>query len=243
MKESTLYAPLKSFLQARGYEVKAEVKDCDMLAVKADFPPLIVELKLSFSLELVLQGVDRQAISDDVYLAILVADTALKRRNWRKRQQACKNLCRRLGLGLMTVQPDAENNPVQVLLDPAPYTPRKSKQRQSKLLKEFKTRVGDPNVGGVNKTKIVTAYRQDAMRCAQLLAQRNTMKVKELREQSKVTKTATILQKNYYGWFDRISKGVYSLSKKGHSELQLNDELLDSASLVDDFAAQDEIYY
>ena len=50
MKESDLYLPLKQFLEAQGYEVKGEVKDCDVLAVHKDNPdeePLIVEFKMS----------------------------------------------------------------------------------------------------------------------------------------------------------------------------------------------------
>ncbi|NQZ32396.1 MAG: hypothetical protein HRU06_14085 [Oceanospirillaceae bacterium] len=221
VKESDLYTPVKNFFQALGYEVKGEVKDCDLLAVKADYPPLIVELKLTFSLELVLQGVNRQALSDDVYLAIAVGETAAKRRNWRNRQSACQKLCRRLGLGLLLVQANAEDQQVQIILDPAQYSPRKNKGRQTKLLKEFNSRVGDPNMGGVNKTKIVTAYRQAALKCAQLLLKKDAMSVKEIREQAAVTNAAAILQKNYYGWFERVARGVYCLTVKGHNEMQL----------------------
>ena len=219
VKEADLYRPVKEFLQKLGFEVKGEVKNCDLLAVKADCAPLIVELKLTFSLELVLQGVARQALSDDVYLAIAVGETALKRRNWRNKQSACQKLCRRLGLGLMLVRLNAEQQQVQILLDPAPYSPRKNKGRQAKLLKEFNSRVGDPNVGGVNNIKIVTAYRQAALKCAQLLSKCETMSVKEIREQSAVTNAAAILQKNHYGWFERVARGVYRLTARGQSEM------------------------
>jgi len=232
MKEADLYAPVKAFLQTRGYEVKGEVKDCDLVAVKADCATVIVELKLTFSLALVLQGIDRQALSDDVYIAIHQPDNKLKRRNWRSKEADCKKLCRRLGLGLMLVQPDAGNRRVQILLDPAPYAPRKSKQRQTKLLTEFHSRAGDPNVGGVNKTKIVTAYRQNALRCAQLLAQHTSMSVKALRAQSGIEKTAAILQKNYYHWFERVDRGVYCLTEKGREELSLNCAALPDTSKV-----------
>ena len=231
MKESALYAPVKAFLEKRGYEVKAEIKGCDLVALKQDLPLVIVELKLTFSLELVLQGVDRLSLSDDVYLAIMVADSATKRRNWRNKQADCKKLCRRLGLGMMTVSlTEKEDQQVQVLLDPAPYNPRKNKQRQIKLQQEFTARVGDPNVGGVNKTKIVTAYRQDALRCAQVLAANASMLLKDIRVQSKVDKAASILQKNHYGWFERLSRGVYCLTDQGHNDLKLNADLVRSLS-------------
>ena len=32
MREADLYAPVKTYLEAQGYQVKAEVGDCDLLA-------------------------------------------------------------------------------------------------------------------------------------------------------------------------------------------------------------------
>jgi len=223
MKESDLYAPVKALMQLQGYEVKAEINGCDLVAMKADCPTVIVELKLSFSLELVLQGVNRLSLADDVYLAVGIADSTIKRRNWRNKQRDYQKLCRRLGLGLISVHLEKEEGEqVNVLLDPAPYNPRKNKRRQTTLVKEFSAREGDPNVGGVNKKKIVTAYRQDAIKCAQLLSIHPSMALKDLRAQSKVEKAADILQNNYYGWFERVSRGVYCLTDKGHSDLQIN---------------------
>ena len=46
MKESDLYLPLKQFLESQNYEVKGEVQDCDVLALRDDEAPVIVELKL-----------------------------------------------------------------------------------------------------------------------------------------------------------------------------------------------------
>jgi len=235
MKESQLYAPVKALMQTQGYEVKAEIKGCDLVAIKPDSPTVIVELKLSFSIELVLQGVDRLSLSDDVYLAVGIADSVIKRRNWRNKQADYKKLCRRLGLGLMSVRLEKEEGEqVQVLLDPAPYNPRKNKQRQTRLVKEFTTRIGDPNTGGVNKKTIVTAYRQDAIKCAQVLSTNAPMTLKGLRAQSKVEKAGNILQNNYYGWFERVSRGVYCLTDKGYSDLKLNADL--AGSLVREVA-------
>ena len=71
MRESDLYAPVKAFLEAQGYEVKGEVAGADVVAMRADDPdPVIVELKLGMNLTLVQQGIARQAISDFVYLAV-----------------------------------------------------------------------------------------------------------------------------------------------------------------------------
>src|SRR6201997_770921 len=72
LPETALYLPVKRFLEAQGYVVRGEVKGCDLVAVRGDEPPLLViaELKLGFTLELVLQGVDRLRAADAVWLAI-----------------------------------------------------------------------------------------------------------------------------------------------------------------------------
>ena len=159
MHEHDLYLPIKAFLEAQGYEVKAEVDRCDVVAMRHQEPPVIVELKTAFSLALVFQGIARQGLSDNVYLAV----PPFSSRGVRLRDALA--LCRRLGLGLLTVR--LEPAPfVEALLDPAPYRPRQRMQAIGRLLREFQQRVGDPNQGGVNRRKIVTVYRQDALRCA-----------------------------------------------------------------------------
>jgi len=232
LKETDLYPVIKAFLESQGYEVKSEINDCDLVAIDEDGTQIIVELKLKFSLELILQGVERLALADDVYIAVLAADTATKRSNWRAKRKGYLKLCRRLGLGLMTVNLSKEQQQVSVLIDPTPYTPRKSKLKQSRLVKEFKSRVGDPNVGGVNRTKIFTAYRQDALRCAYGLANNESMPVKDLKLKTGVGKAAAILQKNYYGWFERVARGIYCLSAQGRTDLEANVEAVEALCLT-----------
>ncbi|MGB1237300.1 MAG: DUF2161 domain-containing phosphodiesterase [Pseudomonadales bacterium] len=227
MKESDLYFPVKTFLSSLGYEVKAEVNNCDVVAFKRDegadkHTAIVVELKLSFSLELLVQGTQRQALTDNVYLAIAAPNTATKRRNWRTKEAGFLKLCRQLGLGLLLVKVGsaASDESVCVLLDPAPYAPRKIQRKQASLLREFNARKGDPNIGGVNKTRIVTAYRQLAIECAQQLAQSGELSPVQLKELTQISNAASILQNNYYGWFERIRRGVYRLSEPGRCMLR-----------------------
>ena len=220
-RESDLYAPVKTLLESMGYEVKAEVNDCDVVASKAGASPVIVELKLTFSLDLVLQGIDRLKISDSVYLAVPAPDTPGKRRNWRARQRALLKLCRLLGLGLILVSPGAtKGRQTDILLDPGPYAPRRNKGQQAQLMQEFASRVGDPNTGGVSRKQIVTSYRQDVLRCAALLQAEGEMKVADIRMQTGVERAAAILQKNHYVWFERTSRGIYGLTPRGREELE-----------------------
>lgn len=220
MNETELYMPVKTFLEADGYEVKAEVNACDLVAQKDDAPMVVVELKTSFSLDLVLQGIERQKLTDDVYLAIPKPDTPTKRKNWRKRRRALVGLCRRLGMGLLLVDTDVDPaRAVEALLDPAPYQPRKNRSKQTRLRKEFAGRTGDPNTGGATRTKIMTAYRQDAIRVAGALAGGKTLKISEIKQTTGVARAASILQHNHYGWFERVSRGTYQLTRLGESAI------------------------
>jgi hypothetical protein len=69
--ETSLYRPVKIFLEGLGFTVKGEVGGCDLVALNGDDLPVVVicELKLTFNLELILQGVDRVTASDEVWLA------------------------------------------------------------------------------------------------------------------------------------------------------------------------------
>jgi hypothetical protein len=53
--ETALYDIVKAFLERQGFEVKGEIRGCDIVAVRGAEPPVLVitELKLGFSLELV----------------------------------------------------------------------------------------------------------------------------------------------------------------------------------------------
>jgi hypothetical protein len=206
--ESDLYAPVKALLEGQGYVVKGEVRGCDVVAVRGDEPPVIVELKRLFGLALVLQGIDRLALSDRVYLAV---------GQWPKQMKNVRKLCRRLGLGLLVVA----NARADVVLDPAPYKPRPNKRKAGRMLGEHKRRVGDPNLGGSSvKVPMMTAYRQEALRCAELLASLGPMAPKAMRAAADVPNAAKILRHDYYGWFERVDRGIYALTPQGLSGLR-----------------------
>ncbi len=215
MMETELYAPIKSYLEGQGYEVKAEVKDCDLVAMRGGEEPVIIELKLSLSITLLMQGIDRQTMTDAVYVAV----PAGKGKRWISQVKDAVKLCRRLGLGLISVRFDAKTPSVLVHCDAGPYLPRKVKKRKEALLKEFERRVGDPNTGGQNKRKIITAYRQDALRIAMALTN-GPNKPSVLKKELGVEKTASILQADHYGWFERVERGVYELRVSGHEALK-----------------------
>ncbi|MBL4891336.1 MAG: DUF2161 domain-containing phosphodiesterase [Rhizobiaceae bacterium] len=100
-------------------------------------------------------------------------------------------------------------------MDPAPYKPRKSKRKQARLLKEFSKLVGDPNTGGSTRRTLMTAYRQDALRCLKVLAESGETKAAEVAQISKVEVARRIMADNHYGWFERVKTGIYDLSPIG----------------------------
>ena len=205
--ETDLYAPVKVLLEGQGYEVKGEVKGCDAVGVRGDEPPVIVELKRTFGLGLVLQGIDRLAITDAVYLAVGA---------WPTRQAETRRLCRRLGLGLIVVS----HGRAEVVVDPLPYRPRTDRRRASALLGEHRRRLGDPTQGGSVRRPIMTAYRQEAIRCVRALAS-GPQPVGIIRAAGDAPNAGRILRDNVYGWFERVDRGVYGLSPRGEAEQDL----------------------
>jgi hypothetical protein len=208
MAEADLYPPVKRFLETQGYAVKGEIRECDVVAVRGSEPPVIVELKAAFSLQLVLQGIDRQAVTDAVYLAFPPP---------KRRQHAdIVKLCRRLGLGILLVS----GTHVEALIDPAPYQPRKAKRRETLLLKEFTHRVGDTTPGGSSvRRPRMTAYRQDALRCLARLADGGPAAPAVVKAGAGVPRAPAILLRDVYGWFVRVERGIYGLSPKGEAAL------------------------
>src|SRR5260370_32617031 len=103
VSEAMLYGPVKRFLEGCGYRVKGEVRGCDLVARRGDEPAVIVELKLRFTLALVLQGIDRLRLSERVYLA--VPRPPRKTRGAMPDAPPIRPLCRPLGLGLLPVRP------------------------------------------------------------------------------------------------------------------------------------------
>ena len=209
MRETDLYPAIKTFLERQGYEVKAEVKSCDVVARKKDAPLLVVELKLGFTLQLIYQAVDRLALTDHVYVAIAKPKRGLPR-------EAVK-LCKRLGLGLIVI---GTLGGIQVLAEPVAYMPRQSSSRKQKLVKEFTARAGDPNLGGSSGTKLMTAYKQDALRCLTHLSANGVTKLSALRQATKVERAANIMRDNYYGWFQNTARGIYELSPEGQEAVK-----------------------
>lgn len=210
--ETSLYLPIKGFLEKAGYTVKGEVGGCDLVGLSDGDPPVVVicELKLSFNLELILQAVDRAAIADEVWIAARVS----ARGKGREADRRYRDLCRRLGIGMLGIVDTGEVSMIVGSISPMPRT---NPKRRSRLMREHRKRRGDPTAGGSTRAPIMTAYRQQALGCALALSS-GPMRVRQVR--SSIPDAGKILLANVYGWFERLDRGVYGLTPAGCEALQ-----------------------
>lgn len=210
--ETALYRPVKAFLEQAGYAVKGEIAGCDVVGLREGEPPVVVvcELKLTFNLELILQAVDRASVADEVWIAARIS----ARGRGREADKRYRDLCRRLGIGMLGI---SEAGHVDVLVSAVSPMPRSNPKRRTRLLREHRGRSGDPALGGSTKVPILTAYRQQALALAAALA------TGPLRPRDLTPLAATagqILRSNHYGWFERIDRGLYGLTAQGRRALE-----------------------
>lgn len=155
-------------------------------------------------------------MTDNVYIAVprktgKAAMVAIRRN---------KMLCRRLGIGLITVR--LSDGKVVIHCKPGPFKPRKIKARKTKLLSEFERRHGDPNLGGMTSSGLMTSYRQGALRCAKVLHDEGACKASYVAKMAGFEKARNLMAANHYGWFEKIDRGVYGLTSEGAKALREN---------------------
>jgi hypothetical protein len=222
--EADLYKPIQKLFVKEGYQVYGEVNDCDIAMVKGD-EVVVVELKLTLNVNLLIQATKRQKLTDLVYIAIPKPNINRRTKRW---TDLC-HLIRRLELGLILVSFSGNRKTTEIVFHPNPFdrgkSMRQNKKKREALLKEMDGRSTDSNIGGSNKTKIMTAYKENCIQIASYLEQYGPLSPKALREMGTGDKTSSILTKNYYRWFERVKRGTYKISEKGKLELGGNREL------------------
>lgn len=221
LKETDLYPPLKAWLEAGGYAVHAEVGHCDIAARKGD-DCVLIEIKRAITLDLLLQVVRRQENDASVYAAVPAPKTTDKR--WR----GLVRLLKRLEVGLLLVYLDTAHPRVELAFHPIRQERRKRASATRTLLAEMSGRTLDLNVGGSTRRKIMTAYREQALGVAAALDTMGTASPRELRAAGTADKTAMILRDNHYGWFERLARGVYTLTDSGRDALVEHGELVEA---------------
>ena len=201
-----MYKPLKKFLKTEGYTVRSEVESADVMAQRGD-ELIIIEMKKSFNLQLIYQLVERLKITDQVYAYIPLG----KGGRWPKSYKRMCALLKRLHCGLITLDQHTKKV-VVVEFKPAPYTGRKNYTKKNLALREFQERSIDLNCGGSTGEPLFTAYKERAIRIAMYLFEHGASSTREIKERLDIEKALDILNRNYQGWFERVSRGTYQLT-------------------------------
>lgn len=225
-RETELYEPVKRMLEHLGYEVKGEVNGCDLVAWReGEEEPVLVELKRTFNLQLVFQLLRRTAMSSQVYAAV---EYSPSRRPGGGSWKDAIRLCRKLGVGLIGVQFYKRKKPAASFLCQPGEVVRevRARKKAARLQKEFAARSGDFNTGGSTGKPLITAYRERALRAAELLAEAGPLPPRALKAQLYDARIGTLLRDNVYGWFERVEHGVYGLTDEGRQALVTYAELL-----------------
>ena len=214
LKETDLYPPVKKYLESQGYKVNAEVKQCDVAATR-DGELIVVELKKRFNATLLIQAVDRQRAADAVYIALPYPRRIVNKTHW----HGMYRLLKRLEIGLMLIRFLKSGPRVEIAFHPAPYNPGKQRKRRKAIIREIRDRSGDYNTGGATGVKLITAYREEAIHIAHLLDGGKLLSPADLRRMGTSGRTQSILSNNYYGWFERVERGIYRLHPSGKEAL------------------------
>lgn len=230
IREEDLFEPVRDYLKAQGYRVRAEVGHCDLTATKGE-DLIVIELKRHVSVDLLIQATDRQRITSAVYVAVPGPADFSRGSRW----HGIKRVLRALELGLILVTPARREARLEVLFHPLPYQRQKLKRRRRAVLREMDGRSSNHNRGGITRRKLITAYRESALRIACALDHLGPTTPSKLRGLGTGPKTLRILADNHYGWFERIERGVYALTAQGRREVDAYGEL--TARLREDIRA------
>ena len=212
--ETDLHKPVKKYFESLGYVVNAEVKNCDLTAYKEN-KLIVIELKTNFNMTVLYQALDRQKISNEVFIAIP------KPKRTKNNRTKMSLVCQKLNLGLLLVSCTSNNKSVEVVVEPKEQTKQKNNARSRSVIQEIKGRTMDNNIGGSTRRKITTAYTEKAIYIAYILFKEGNQKASNLvKKYNCATNAREILYNNYYGWFGGKGKGVYELTEKGRESLQ-----------------------
>ena len=207
-KETDMYAPIKKLLEAQGFIVRGEVKNCDVVGLRND-ELWIVEMKLTVNLTLIFQALERQKKTTNVFIAV-----PRKKNSREKNFVHLKNLLRKIGIGLITVALDSPLVHAEILIFPGSY----GKNKNNDLKNELLSRTFD-TIGGSTKVPIITAYKE---KCIQILCSTKVLGTATgplLIKHGCDVRANSILNSNHYGWFRKTERGKFILSDVGEKYL------------------------
>ncbi|MGN1318201.1 MAG: DUF2161 family putative PD-(D/E)XK-type phosphodiesterase [Lachnospirales bacterium] len=200
--ETELYFPINDYFTKLGFKVDAEVKDCDIVAIK-DNTVVICELKRGFTIELIYQLVQRKKLTPYVY-AVIPRPKNLRSKSFTKKLDILKAL----DCGLMVVLNSTKR--VDIILEPRGEDTSKNKLMRKGVEKEAAIRKTKLNLGGQSKRKIVTAHKESLIATICYIEKYGEINTRKCKDNIK-----NILQRNHYGYFIRLRNGVYTVNEEG----------------------------
>lgn len=215
--EADMYLPIKNFFERLGYAVFSEVNHCD-IAMKKDDELIIVEMKKNFTVDLLIQGLDRKRMTSSVFIAV-----PRPVRCYGDKFTGMVKLVKKLELGLLFVSMDSPVKIVEGVVFPdgstQKLTPR-GRARRNQILTEMSGRTMDLNTGGSRGKKLMTASREKSIHIACAYEVTGEAKPSVLVKRFQCDKkTGAIVYRNFHQWFRNIEPGVYDLSATGKSML------------------------
>lgn len=225
MKESDLFEPIKKYFTDNGCSGDGEVEGIDLYLEK-DGLSTAVELKKTLDFKAIQQAALDQRTCDFAYIGIFRPGNLNSKANRNKIY-----LLKRLGIGLICVSP--RSGTVEVVCDPlvselSAFQRNHRKERET-VKAEFQNRRTRNNVGGVHQTRLLTAYREEALWILYCLDRMGGQgDCKRVRELTGNPKSTGILYKNYDGWFSSVARGVYGISEKGRTALEAYREVIET---------------
>lgn len=212
--EQDLFLPIKTYFERFGYVCDGEVKDIDLYMEKGE-ENVAVELKQTLDFKSVQQAALRQKITDIVYIGIFkpknLYSSAFRDKLY---------LLKRLGIGLIVVA--KRGHTVEIVCEPVVTElstfQRRNAGKRKALAEEFHKRKTKNNIGGVNGTKLITSYRENALLVLDALMELGCEgSSRNVREISGIANATKIMYQNYYGWFCNVSTGYYKVTETGQN--------------------------
>lgn len=233
MKEKEMYRYVKDFFVLRGFDVRAEVLSCDVVAIKDDIM-IAIEMKTQMGLKLLSQATERQKSFDLVYIAI--PKPTYKKRLSKPFKQTL-HLVKRLELGLLFVDIKGEGVCTEEFMPTffdrnKSISSKRAQKTRIDALEEFLSRSEDYNIGGSVREKRVTAYRENALLIALYFIREGAMSAKELKKLGCGEKAYAIVYQNHYDWFKKVDKGIYDVTKKGRQATKKYKNVCDNLSKI-----------
>ncbi len=215
--EKELFNPIKKYFESRGYTVDGEVDGMDMYMKRGE-ETAAVELKQTLDFRVFQQAALRQKLVDTVYVG------TFNPKNMRSKAVRDKiYILKRLGIGLIAVS--KRTGRVELISDavvsPLENFKKLNHTRSEHASEEFNKRRTKGNTGGVTGEKLITSYREDALLVLDALVELGgEAKGKDVAALSGIKRATTIMHSNFYGWFKKVSTGVYSVTDAGYNALE-----------------------